>query len=189
MIKGNYSSRKVRLLASSYMVISDYPSVLKLESKALLVKPSVIEKNALIFGSARVLNGKYDEAAVFFNTHCNKGRLKGKNLEWIRWFYGFTNLLNSRFAQAEEIFLSLAASSRYILITGISAYFLSNNLVKYSLNPEECKAVTENGRNRVVTALVNAEGWKKEVEKMADEIHIAIIRKYIDEAGIWLFKS
>jgi len=86
LIKGNYSSRKVRLLASSYMVISDYPSVLKLESKALLVKPSVIEKNALIFGSARVLNGKYDEAAVFFNTHCNKGRLKGKNLEWIRWF-------------------------------------------------------------------------------------------------------
>ena len=101
LIKGYYSSRKVRLLASSYMVISDYPSVLKLESKALLVKPSVIEKNALIFGSARVLNGKYDEAAVFFNTHCNKGRLKGKNLEWIRWFYGFTNLLNSRFAQAE----------------------------------------------------------------------------------------
>jgi len=54
IVKGRYNSRKVRLLVSSYMVISDYQSIQNLEDKALLAKPSVVESNALVFGAARV---------------------------------------------------------------------------------------------------------------------------------------
>jgi hypothetical protein len=39
----------------------------------------------------------------------------------------------------------------------------------------------------VKESLKNAGGWKKEVDKMAAEIHIAVIRKYIEETGNWLF--
>jgi hypothetical protein len=186
-VKGRYNPKKVQLLASSYMVISDYPSVIKLEGKAALSKPSVVEKNVMIFGSARVLSGDYASAAAFFKKYMGKNKLKEREKEWVRWFYGFTHLLASSFRQAEPEFLSLAVSSSDALITALSAYFLDKNLAKRSLKPEECRAIAQNGRSRVVDALKNAEGWKKEVEKMENEIHISIVRKYVDEAGKWLF--
>jgi len=188
-VKNKYSSRYVRLLASSYLVISDYPSVLKLEAKAALAKPSVIEKNVLIFGAARVLNGKHAEAAAFFKTYLDKSKVKAKDAEWVRWFYGFSFLLGSAFDKTEPEFLALALNSRDALITGLSVYFIENNLAKRSQNPQECAAAVEAGRKRVKEALKNMGGWKKEVDNNSAEIHIAIIRKYIDEAGKWLFQG
>ena len=184
-VKGNYSSRLVKLLASSYMVISDYQSILKLETKAALAKPAVISKNILIFGVARILSRDYADAAVFFKTHLEK--VKVKERDWVRWFHGFSHLLNGSFNLAEPEFLALAQFSDDAIITALSAYFLSNNLVKYSKNPNECMAAAGNGETRVVKALKNAGGWKKEVDRVASNIHITIIRKYIDEAGTWLF--
>ena len=64
--KNRYSARKVRLLAGSYLVILDYASVFNLENRAQSAKPSVIEKNALIFGTARILSGRQKEAVEFF---------------------------------------------------------------------------------------------------------------------------
>jgi hypothetical protein len=187
--KGRYNARKVRLLASSYMVISDYQSVLKLEGKASHARSSVVEKSVLIFGAARILSGKHTEAAAFFKTHLEKGRYNEREKEWIRWFYGFSLLLGGVFNKVEPEFSALAVSSRDALITGLSAYFLDSSIVKRSLKPDECRLTAENGRNRVVKALKNGEGWDKEVERMSNEIHIAIIRKYVDEAGKWLFDS
>ncbi|MDR1869228.1 MAG: hypothetical protein LBQ82_04500 [Treponema sp.] len=188
-VKNRYSVSKVRLLASSYMVISDYASVLKLENKTLHAKPAVVEKNALVFGSARILGGKNEDAAAFFKTHLDKGRIKGKEREWIRLFYGFSNLLGGAFSKAEPEFLTLAVSSRDALITGLSAYFLEKNLVKNSLKPEDCRSASKNGRSRVLETLKNAGNWDNEVKKMAAEIHVTIIRKYVDEAGKWIFDN
>jgi hypothetical protein len=66
-------------------------------------------------------------------------------------------------------------------------YFLANNIAKHSQNPEECNKTVEEGKRRVTETLKNAGGWKREVDRMAAEIHIAVIRKYIEEAGDWLF--
>jgi len=184
-VKRRYSNRNVRLLASSYLVISDYQSVLKLESKVMLKKPSVVSKNVLIFGAARVLNGKHEEAAAFFRQHMEKCRVKDK--QWVRWFLGFSDLLAGSFNKAEPVFSSLAAASSDALISGLSSYFLHASIFKYSLNPQVCSVNAENGRQRVVKAIRNINNWKKEADKMASDIHIAIIRKYIDEAGEWLF--
>jgi hypothetical protein len=169
------------------MVITDYASVLKLESKATLAKPAVVAKNVLIFGSARVLSGNYKDAAAFFKTYLDKGKIKEKDREWVRWFYGFSNLLSSVFDKVEPEFIALSDTSRDALITGISSYFLCNNLAKHSLMPETCMTAGEHGRNRVIKALKNIRGWKKEVDRMSTEIHVAIVRKYIDEAGKWIF--
>jgi hypothetical protein len=188
-VKNRYNSWFVRLLASSYMVISDYPSVLKLENKAFLAKKSVVEKNVLIFGSSRVISGDYKGAAAFFKTHLDNGRLKKQDREWVTWFYGFSCLLDSAFDKAEHEFLSMAVSSCSVLITGISAYFLANNLAKNSLRRQDCLVAAEKGRSRVVGALKRYEEWKKEVKKTEAEIHVAVVRKYVDEAGIWLFSG
>ena len=183
--KGRYSVRKVRLLAGSYLVILDYASVFNLEGKALHIKPSTVEKNALIFGAARILCGKSAEAVEFFKTHLEKG--KKSDRQWIRWFYGFSLLLCGAFVKAEQEFTPLAEHSKNALICGLSSYFLEISISNHSQNPEECKAIAENGRSRIVKTFKDTAGWEKEANKMGSDIHVAIIRKYVDEAGQWLF--
>jgi hypothetical protein len=185
--KHKYSSRNVRLLASSYLVISDFQSVLKLESKAVLAKPSVVNKNLLIFGAARILSGNHADAAAFFKSHMEKCEKNDK--QWLNWFYSFSQLLSGAFNEAEPDFSSLAVSSDNVLITGLSSYFLHNSIEKRSLTPDKCREIAENGRQRVKDAVKTVENWRKEAAKVGAEIHIAIIRKYIDEAGKWLFSG
>jgi hypothetical protein len=184
-VKGRYSERNVRLLASSYLVISDFQSVLKLESKALLANPSAVNNCVLIFGAAKILNGSHTEAAAFFRSHLGKCRKRDK--QWVLWFCSFSHLLGGAFNQAEPDFLSLAASSNNVLITGLSAYFLHNSIEKKSKTPDKCRETAEKGRERVLAAAKNLENWKKETESMETEIHISIIKKYISEAEKWIF--
>jgi len=186
-VKKQYKPRFIRLLASSYLVISDFQSVIKLESKAILTKPSVVNKYALVFGSARILSGNYGQAAAFFKTQMEKS--KGKDQQWLRWFYGFSHLLAGAFNTAEPEFSSLAVSSNNAMITGLSAYFLNRSIEKYSLKPAECRGAAESGRQRILDTLKNIENWKKETGKYGTDIHIAIIRKYVDETGKWLFNK
>ena len=183
--KKRYKSNYVRLLASSYLVMSDFMSVIKLEGKTMLTKPSVINKNILIFGAARVLSGNYAEAASFFKSHIGKCREKEK--DWVRWFHGFSYLLSGAFASAEPEFISLSVASKDAIITGLSAYFLFQSVEKYSSRPAECRSSSESGRDRVMKSLKNISGWNSEVSKMGTNIHAAIIKKYIDAAGVWLF--
>ena len=184
--KGRYTYRNVRLLASSYLVISDYKSVLKLENKTQLVKPVLIGKIALIFGAARILDGNRQEAASFFISHLNTCKKTDK--EWVNWFIGFTQLLAGSYPAAEAEFLSMSVSSKDAIISGLSAYFLDSALEKRSLAPDKCKNISQTGRERVIKAVKNSTGWKKETGKAGSDIHIAIIRKYIEEAGEWIFK-
>jgi len=186
-VNGRYSVQKVRLLASSYLVISDFPSVLKLEGKTMLAKPSVVEKNVLVFGAARILSGNQKEAAKFFKKYMDKGNSNKRNKQWIHWFFGFSHLLDGVYSVAEQEFSPLAASGDNVLITGLSAYFLGNSVLKHSPNPEECRSIVENSRSRLVKTLKNVNNWIREADKSANEVHVAIIRKHINEAGKWLF--
>ena len=188
-VKGGYSNRNVRLLASSYLIISDYLSVLKLESKVMLANPPVVDNNVLLFGTARILNRNHAEAAAFFKFHLDNGKLKTKNENWARWFFGFSLLLSGAFKLAQPEFEFLAVSSKDALITGLSAYFLSNSISGHSDNSVECLAAAESGRIRVTDKIKNRSGWKKEAGKYGNDIHIAIIKKYIEEAGQWLFNE
>ena len=188
-VKGKYSNRNVRLLASSYLVISDHVSVLKLENKAMIAKPAVVGRNLLIFGTARILSGNHAEAAAFFHSHLENEKFYKKDENWARWYYGFSLLLSGAFKLAQPEFASLAVSSDNAVITGLSAYFLNNSITKHSENPADCLAAAESGRIRVINAVKNRAGWKKEADKMRSDIHVAIIKKYIDEAAQWLFSK
>ena len=183
--KRKYTDRNVRLLASSYLVISDFSSVINLESKTQLAKPALVSQNVLIFGAARILSGAYAEAAAFFMKHMKKCRKTDS--QWVHWYYGFSNLLAGNFLVTEPEFITLAESCDDAVITGLSAYFLYSSLEKKSQNREICRQASEKGRERVTRAFKNPESWKKETDKMKSDIHAAIIRKYIETTGIWLF--
>ena len=185
--KSRYSGRNVRLLASSYLVISDYKSVIKLESKVHMAKPSLISQNALVFGAARILDGNHQEAVSFYRSNLEKCIKTDK--EWVRWFSGFSELLAGLYPAAEAEFSHMAVSSKDAIISGLSAYFLNNHLKKKSFISEKCLKVSETGRERVIKALKTEAGWNKEVKKAGNDIHIAIIRKYVEEAGKWIFPA
>jgi len=187
--KGQYTNRNVRLLASSYLVLTDYASVLKLESKTMLANSSAVGKNILLFGTARILSGNYKDAAAFYKTYLDKGKLSRKEQQWTRFFYGFSFLLSGAFKLSQPEFTSLAISSNDGIITGLSAYFLNKTIARYVDNTAGCVAASESGRSRVLKALKKSASWKKEAAKLGSDIHVAIIKRYIDETGDWLYAA
>ena len=184
--KGRYSPRRLRLLLNSYLVMSDTPAVARLENKVGIARPALLEANALVFGSARILGGDPAGAADFFSLRLEKSA-KQKDRPWLRWYYGFSLVLAGSFNEAEDVFKALARACADPLVAGLSAYLLSAALLKHSDNSAECWSIVEDSRERVKRALKNAEGWKKEAAKIETDVYAAVIKKYIDEAGAWLF--
>ncbi|MDR2133710.1 MAG: hypothetical protein LBP27_01285 [Treponema sp.] len=182
---GHYSRRPVQLLANSYLVMSDSRGILNLENRVALAKPALLEENALVFGAARILSGDSAGAAAFFQARLEKG--KAGNIQWVRWYYGFSRLLSGDFGRAEAEFKALAAASTDALVTGLSAYFLAVSLLKHSENRDECRQLAAGGKERVKKAFRGIAGWNREAARAAAEVHAAVVRKYIDEAGIWLY--
>jgi len=185
--RGRYSSRLVRLLANSYMILSDSAGVLRLEKKVSMAKPALLDKNALVFGTAHILGGRPAGAVAFFSARLEKG--KPRQAQWVRMFYGFSLLLSRAFYKAETEFSALALSSDDAIITGLSAWFLAETLDKFSAKPEECRATAEQGRARLRKQMKTVADWRKEAARIENGIHAAVIKKYIEQSEPWLFQE
>jgi hypothetical protein len=184
--EGHYRSHLVRLLANSYLVLSDAASVTALEAKLALARPALVERNVLLFGAARILGKDNAGGARFFSRYLGSGRTGSTG--WIRWYYGFSLLLNREFARAAEQFGLLARESKDGILTGLSAFFLADSLPGFLPDRrEELLAAAGEGRTRVLEGLVSAAAWKKEAAKMRTEIHAAVLSRYIRDAGKWLY--
>jgi hypothetical protein len=187
--KGRYSSRLVRLLANTYVVMSDSAAVMNLENKAAIAKPRLVDNNALIFGAAHILGGDTAGAVKFFSARMEKGAVKGRDALWVRWYYGFSLLLSRQFDKAAAEFKVLAFESADALIAGLSAYFLSDKIMKNSSDPLDNKHAAEEGRKRIRETVKSLREWEAETAKIETEVHAAILRNYLGEAGAWLFGS
>ena len=184
--RGKYSPRLVRLLANSYLVLSDSQAVMSFENKVALAKPSLIETNALIFGTARILGGDISGAIRFFEAR--KDMAKAESREWIRWYHGFSLLLNRQYEEAEDCFSVLAQLSKNGVVAALSSYFMYHTIAQ--ILPEkdsEIINISFSGRERVVKTLPTIGSWRKEVSKLSTEIHAAAIAKYLEETGNWLY--
>ncbi|GHV52165.1 hypothetical protein AGMMS49579_08990 [Spirochaetia bacterium] len=190
--RGHYWPPLVRLLANTYLLMADSEAVTNLESRAAIVKPALLESNALVFGVARILGGDIAGAVRFFAARLEAGQADGgrylnsRNLLWIRWYYGFSLLLDRQFTPAAEQFKPLAEEFPDVLIAGLSAYFLGTTLQRNADNGIACLTAAQTGRSRIQEAVRNKAGWLAEAEKLK-EVHTIILQKYIDEAGSWLF--
>lgn len=184
--EGRYSSRLVRLLANSYLVLSDSASVISLENKVGISKPSLLEANALVFGTARILANDISGAVRFFGSR--RDTVKAGIRDWVRWYHGFALLLDRQFEEAAGEFSLLARLSGDAVITALSSYFLAKNMAV--ILPEKDKEFLEiasDGSKRVRKSLPKTESWKREVKRLSSEIHAAAIAKYLDETGKWLY--
>jgi hypothetical protein len=178
--KGRYSPRLVRILATTYLVLSDSRGIMSLENKLTVVKPALVEKNALIFGIGRILGKDYPGALRFFAARDLPSR------PWIRWYHGFVLLLERRFEEAAEIFRLLAPDTRNPLVSGLAAWFLADNLSHLSGGAaylEEAHAA----RERIRGSLKTRRDWDRELSKTETEVYVAILRKYIYDTGNWIY--
>ncbi|MDR3167456.1 MAG: hypothetical protein LBT93_05885 [Treponema sp.] len=188
--KGHYSPHLVRLLANTYLVLSDSAAVINLENKTAIVKPALVETNALIFGAARILGKDIAGAVNFFSTRLDPapGRAPQKQAQWIRWYYGFALLLDRQFTPAADQFILLAKEADDALVAGLSAFFLYDTLTK--IFPErslELQALAAEGQNRVRGSLPAQRDWDKEAAKIETEVHAAILFKNLGNAARWIY--
>jgi hypothetical protein len=184
--KGRYSARLVKLLANSYLVLSDSAAVMILENKTTIAKPSLIDANALIFGTARILGKDISGAARFFGAR--KDTVKAGLKDWVSWYYGFSLLLNRRFEEAADEFSYLARVSKDAVITALSSFFLSKTLSEILVEREKgLSLISSEGRERAKKVLPQVENWKREISRLSTEIHAAAILTYLEETGRWLY--
>jgi tetratricopeptide (TPR) repeat protein len=174
---GRYTSRYVRILAQSWLAMGNFDGVVQLAQKTAAVKPRLVEANALIFGAAYILGGYNASAVDFYRERLEKG-CPPKDTGWVRWYYGLSLTLTGRFEEAGPIFEELAAGMQDILVAGLSSFFLSKVMHE-----------AEEGRNRVRNAVMNIDEWNNKTAKLKEKVHGAIIRKYLDDAGLWIFEK
>jgi len=186
--KGRYSSRLVRLLANSYLVLSDSQAVMSLESKVALARPSLIDANALVFGTARILGQDISGAVRFFQVR--KETVKSYLKDWVYWYHGFAMLLNRQYEEAGEEFSLLSRFSRDGVVVALASYFLSETIsVALPDKWQEYKDVAASGRERVLETLPESRNWKKEISKLSTEIHAAALSRYMEETGRWIYEE
>jgi hypothetical protein len=185
--KGRYSGRLVRLYANICLVLSDSRTVIDLGNKLALVKPALVERNALIFGAARILTGDYGGARRFFAAR-DRGFSDGsRSKQWLAWYHGFSLLLDKQFMEAAEKFRLLAREARDPVPAALAAWFLAENLSVIAGNSflEDADAA----RDRVRGILKRRKDWDRELARTETEIHLAILRKYINDAANWVYNG
>jgi hypothetical protein len=188
--KGHYSPHLVRLLANTYLVLSDSAAVISLENKTAIAKPALVETNALVFGAARILGKDIAGAVNFFSARLGpaSGRVPRKQAQWIRWYYGFALLLDRQFTPAADQFILLAREADDALAAGLSAFFLHDTLAR--VFPErslELNALAAEGQNRVKKFLRTRKDWDRETAKIETEVYAAILFKNLENAARWIY--
>jgi hypothetical protein len=184
--QGRYSSLPVRLLANTYLVLSDYRAVMNLENRVAIAKPGLVDAGALIFGTARILGKDYEGAVRFFAEKA--GKAKRGTAAWVRWYAGFAQFLDRRFSQAADRFAAISREEEDVVPIGLSSYFLAISLTRALPNRSlELTAAALDGRKRVRAALPVQGAWNKEIGKIRSEVYVAVLSKYLDETSEWLY--
>ncbi|GHU66088.1 hypothetical protein FACS189447_06240 [Spirochaetia bacterium] len=186
--QGKYNAHLVRLLANTYLVLSDSPSVMSLENKAAIARPSLVENNALIFGAARILGRDIPGAVRFFETRVSTA--KPAQRQWMHWYHGFALLLNKQYEKSAEEFSLLARSGSDGVTAGLAAFFLADTLAKALPDKAaDLEAAAAEGKERVLKSMPQPRDWARETTRICTEIHAAALSKYMEESGAWLYKG
>ncbi|MCL1927537.1 MAG: hypothetical protein FWG07_01925 [Treponema sp.] len=189
--KSQYNSRLVKLLINSYLVLSDVQSVTGLEKKLAIAKKSLLDENALSFCSARILHKDFQGAIEFLEQRCSgEAKVKGGQAEWLRWYYGFAQLLSRRFEGAADAFVLLAKHGRESIPAGLSAYFLNETLSAFlPLRSGNLKEEASAAKERVKKSLPNRNNWDRELKRMDTEVYATVLQAYTGKAGDYLYRT
>lgn len=184
--RSRFSTSRVRLLVNAYLLQSDIDGIETLESELEAKKPSILRKNALLFGVTRLLRNRPGEAETFFSKYLDAKDVESR--DWLRFDYGFSLVLQKKSAEALP-FLHEGLRSRDPVLCLLSAYLLGS--VGAASAPSEGErtaagAAADAARSRLRKRYSSAK-WSKEVDRAKSEVHIVILSKLLDDAGAWLY--
>jgi hypothetical protein len=194
-----YTARFTRLLANTYLTLSDSAATRELEQKTALANPRLIEENALVFGAARLLSKDIVGAAPFFSARLdaavrtlNTARKRARGTtHWLRWYYGLSLLLDRQYPRAAEQFIILindVSPAPAPLITGLSAFLLAETLSKALLEREvDLLTTAGGGRRQTRKRLPSIQTWNRAVSVACGEIHVTILLPRLRDAGEWIY--
>jgi len=186
--EGRYKPRYVKLLIQSCLATGNFDGAINLKNKLAAAKPDMVEDNALILGTAYLLGGNTAAAVDFFGERLEKGQ--AKDMDWMRWFYGFSLVLTGSYEQAGTVMEQLAAYSqaaRDTLVTGLAAFVLTELAGKGPAAPAEWRIRAEEGKSAVRKTFKTAGRWRKKAKQLKTKMHGAIIRSYVDKTGVWIW--
>lgn len=184
--KGKYSPRLVKLLANTYLVLSDAASVQILEQKLTYKKPVLLDKNALIFAAGRILSADHKGAYTFLTERAESSKLERPY--WVRWYRAFSLLLLHDFVSAEEILLGLCRDADDPLVCGLSAFFLKDAVIKaLPEDAENIDAAVDDACKRIKKKFPDRRSWNKYAERERSEIHVVILSKSLDDTAEMLY--
>ena len=184
--KGRYSTRLVRLLANTYLELSDTAGVMNLENISGIVKPLVVDENVLIFGLARILSRDISGAVRFYQSRRENANPQIR--DWVCFYYAFSLILAKEYKQASIELKILARMSKNMLITALSAYFLDG--VLSHVLPDlyvEFRDISYSARTRVLKSLPNFDSWRRELSHLSKEFYFTSLQKYTDKTKEWLY--
>jgi hypothetical protein len=188
--KGRYTPYFVSLLAQNYLLLTDTTAVVDLENKTAIANPQLIDRFALLFGTARVLQKDMASASNFFANRLNAKKPNKKDFLWVRFYYAFTMLLNWRFSEASKEFIVLSKISTNAIITGLSAWFLKDVLAKAAPEQrEDVNSAAQVGVKRVKEKVYDEQEWLNKAASMQKDIYVALLAQYIRDAGKWIFSD
>ena len=188
--EGMYKPRYVKLLIQSCLATGNFDGVVNLKNRLAAAKPDMVENNALLLGTAYLLGGNTAAAVDFFGERLEKGR--AEEMDWLRWFYGFSLVLAGAYEQAGTVMEELAAYSpaagaRDMLVTGLAAFVLAELMGKSPAAPIEWRLRAEEGKSTVRKTFKTAGRWTGKAKQLKTQMHGAIIRSYVDKAGAWIW--
>ncbi|MDR0645141.1 MAG: hypothetical protein LBG05_09635 [Treponema sp.] len=188
--KGRYTPYFVSLLVQNYLLLADITAIVDLENKTTIANPRLIDRFALLFGIARVLQKDITGASNFFADRINARKPNKKDFQWVKFYYAFTMLLNWRFAEASKEFIVLSKISTNTVITGLSAWFLYDVLAKAMPGQrEDVNNAAQEGIKRVKERIYDEQEWRNKAVSMQKNIYVAILAQYIQDAGKWIFSD
>jgi hypothetical protein len=188
--KGRYTPYFVNLLAQNYLLLSDTTAVVDLENKTAITNPQLIDRFALLFGTARVLQKDMAGASNFFANRLNAKKPNKKDFLWVRFYYAFTMLLNWRFIEASKEFIVLSKISTNVVITGLSAWFLHDVLAQaMPKEREDINNAAWDGVRRVKEKVYDEQEWRDKSASTQKYIYAVLLVQYIRDAGKWIFSD
>jgi len=188
--EGMYKPRYVKLLAQSCLATENFNGAVNLKNRLAAAKPALVEDNALILGTAYLLGGNTAATVEFFGERLEKGR--AEEMDWLRWFYGFSLVLAGNYQQAGTVMVELAADmpeagAHDALVTGLAAFVLTELTGKNPAASAEWRIRAEEGKSTVRKSLKTAKKWMKKTKELKTNVYGAVIRSYVDKAGAWIW--
>jgi hypothetical protein len=173
----------VRILANTYLIKSDMPGIVKLKDFLRKEKPELLKKMVIPLSVPLFIDGQPEKMEEFFGDFINqKGVVK---LEWVKFLYSFSLLLNNK---KDEAYISLLA----LCNSNISP--ILKLLVIYSLNPfagitEDEKFACVDQNKKKLRLKYTKKRMELALESVNDNVLVLVLNKFSKEAIDWLYKE